>query len=359
MSTERPHLGSQTRESLQRWALAQGASPAAARALAHFLVARHAGRSCGALPSRRLLQAAERTFGAEIPEATPVEDPDGTIRFAVRLEDGALVEAVAIPHPGRTTVCLSTQAGCARGCVFCETGRLGLSRNLAAHEITGQFAAVAAHLRSLGRPAPTNVVFMGMGEPLDNLGAVLAAADVLSDDAGFRVPPRRITLSTVGVVPKMYAFYERGRYRLAVSLHAANDEERQALLPAARIWNLAALREAIAASPETVFLQWTMIEGKNDTPRHLRELLTFCEGLDVRVNLIPLNPGPEEALRAPPMEKIRAFQKGLRDAGVRALVRMPHGQGIGGACGQLAGALRDDPTRKRRLPVVGRARHVG
>src|SRR5690606_20399372 len=122
-----------------------------------------------------------------------------------------------IPHPGRTTVCLSTQAGCARGCLFCETGRLGLLRNLKAHEITGQFAAVAGHLRALGRPAPTNVVFMGMGEPLDNLDAVLAAADALSDDAGFRVAPRRITLSTVGVVPKMYELYRRSRYRLAVS----------------------------------------------------------------------------------------------------------------------------------------------
>ncbi|HLV60260.1 MAG TPA: 23S rRNA (adenine(2503)-C(2))-methyltransferase RlmN, partial [Fredinandcohnia sp.] len=268
----------------------------------------------------------------------------------------SIVEAVAIPHPDRTTVCLSTQVGCARGCVFCETGRLGLARNLEAHEITGQFAVVAHHLRALGRPAPTNVVFMGMGEPLDNLDAVLGAADVLSDDAGFGVAPRRITVSTVGVVPKMHEFYRRSRYRLAVSLHAANDEERRALLPAARIWDLAALRAAIAASPQTVLLQWTMIEGKNDSPRHLRELLAFCEGLDVRVNLIPLNPGPEEGLRAPPMEVVRGFQKGLRDAGVRALLRMPHGQDIGGACGQLAGALRDAPERRRRLPVLGRAR---
>lgn len=352
---EPPHLGSQTRERLERWARGQGATPDAARALAHFLVARHAGRSCAARPAKRLVAAAERAFAADLPAATPVEDPDGTIRYAVRLAGGALVEAVAIPHPGRTTVCLSTQAGCARGCVFCETGRLGLARNLASSEITGQFAAVARHLRGLGRPAPTNVVFMGMGEPLDNLEAVLEAADVLSDDAGFGVAPRRITLSTVGVVPKMRALYRRGRYRLAVSLHAANDEERKALLPAARVWDLGALRGAIADSPHTVFLQWTMIEGKNDSPRHLEELLAFCEGLDVRVNLIPLNPGPEEALRAPPMERIRAFQRGLRDAGVRALVRMPHGQEVGGACGQLAGALRGDPAQKRRLPVVGRA----
>lgn len=352
----RKHLGSQTRESLRRWALECGASPAAAAALAHLFVARFAERSADLRPSRRLIEAATETFADDLPRATPVEDPDGTIRYAIRYDDGALVEAVAIPHPGRTTICLSTQVGCARGCVFCETGRLGLARNLEAHEITGQFAAVARHLRALGRPAPTNVVFMGMGEPLDNLEAVLLAADVLSDDAGFRIAPRRITVSTVGVVPKIREFFSKGRYRLAVSLHVANDEERRALLPAARLWDLASLRAAIAESPEPVFLQWTMIEGKNDSERHLRELLAFCQGLDVRVNLIPLNPGPEEALRAPPMERVRAFQKALRDAGVRALVRMPHGQEVGGACGQLAGALRGDPSRKQRLPVLGRAR---
>src|SRR5690606_518630 len=132
---------------------------------------------------------------------------DGTIRFACTLADGQVVEAVAIDHPRRATVCLSTQAGCARGCVFCETGRLGLARNLAPHEITGQFAAVARHLRALGRPTPTNVVFMGMGEPLDNLDAVLAATEVLCDDAGFALAARRVTISTVGIVPKMRALF--------------------------------------------------------------------------------------------------------------------------------------------------------
>jgi len=274
----------------------------------------------------------------------------------VRLHDGQVVEAVAIAHEERTTVCLSTQAGCARGCVFCETGRLGLSRQLEPEEITGQFAAVCRHLDTLGRARPTNVVFMGMGEPLDNLDAVLEAAAVLSDDCGFAVPARRITVSTVGVVPKMRELYRRSRLRLAVSLHAATDDERQALLPVARSWDLAALKAAVAESPQSVLLQWTLIEGVNDTDRHVADLLAFCSGLEVRVNLIPLNPGPEETLRAPSMERVRAFQKALADAGVRTLVRMPHGQEVGGACGQLAGALRAHPEKKPRLPVIGRAR---
>jgi 23S rRNA (adenine2503-C2)-methyltransferase len=348
------HLGGQTRQSWRQWALEEGASPGGADHLAAALIARWACRDARGQPPLRLLDRALSLAAADLPDATTHEDSDGTIRYACTLADGQVVEAVAIPHPERTTVCLSTQAGCARGCVFCETGRLGLARNLEVHEITGQFAVVAAHLRRLGRPAPTNVVFMGMGEPLDNLEAVHTAADILSDDLGFSVAPRRITLSTVGVVPKMREVFAKGRYRLAVSLHAANDEERKALLPAARAWDLATLRAAIAESPHPVFLQWTMIDGVNDSPRHQEELRAFCEGLDVRVNLIPLNPGPEEALRAPPMERIRAFQRGLRDDGIRTLVRLPHGQEVGGACGQLAGALRGKARPK--LPVLGRAR---
>jgi len=349
------HVGSLTAAQLAAWARGRGATPAAAAQLARAVAARFAGRESAASPSRRLLEAAERELSWEVPRTVPAIDPDGSIRHAVWLSDGAIVEAVAIPHPERTTVCLSTQAGCARGCLFCETGRLGLQRPLAAEEIVGQFAAVSRHLVAIGRPAPTNVVFMGMGEPLDNLDAVLAAADVLCEPCGFAVAPKRITVSTVGVVPRMREFYRRGRFRLAVSLHAANDEERRALLPVARTWDLASLRSAIAESPEPVLVQWTLIEGVNDSDRHADELLAFCEGLDVRVNLIPLNPGPEGALRAPSMERVRAFQKLLRDRGQRTLVRMPHGQEVGGACGQLAGALRDRPEDKPALPVIGRS----
>jgi 23S rRNA (adenine2503-C2)-methyltransferase len=350
------HAGGMTTEAFAAWARDEGATPEAARALGRLLVGRHAARGCDAVVSKKLLAKAESSFDFDIPEAAPSPASDGTVRYAVRLSDGQLVEAVAIAHEARTTVCLSTQAGCARGCVFCETGRLGLSRQLAPEEITGQFAAVCRHLDMLGRPRPTNVVFMGMGEPLDNLDAVLDAASVLSDDCGFAVPARRITVSTVGVVPKMRELYRRSRLRLAVSLHAATDDERRALLPVARSWDLAALKAAVGESPQSVLLQWTLIDAVNDTDRHVRDLLAFCEGLDVRVNLIPLNPGPEDRLRAPPRERVRAFQKQLADAGVRTLVRMPHGQEVGGACGQLAGALRDTPERKPKLPVVGRAR---
>ena len=185
---------------------------------------------------------------------------------------------------------------------------------------------------------------MGMGEPLDNLDAVLRAADVLSDDNGFAVAARRITVSTVGVVPNMRAFYAHGRYRLAVSLHALDEDERRALLPVARTWHLDDVRAAIAESPRSVLLQWTLIDGVNDSDAHADALAEFADGLDVRVNLIPLNPGPEDTLRAPPVERVRAFQRRLLDAGLRTMVRMPHGQAVGGACGQLAGARRGAGT---------------
>ena len=352
------HVGALSSAQLQAWAAGQGASPEAARALARVVAGRFANRSIAAPASKRLMALAEAAFDTALPEIAPAPAADGTIRYAVRLHDGELVEAVAITHPARTTVCLSTQAGCARGCVFCETGRLGLSRQLAAEEITGQLAAVARHLAELGRPPPTNVVFMGMGEPLDNLEAVLAACEVLTDDLGFALAPRRLTVSTVGVVPKLRELLRRSKVRLAVSLHAANDEERRRLLPVARAWPLAELRAAIAESPRTVLVQWTLIEGVNDSDRHADELFAFCAGLDVRVNLIPLNPGPETALAAPSWERVRAFQKSLADRGLRTLVRMPHGREVGGACGQLAGALRDAPEGRAPLPVVGRARRT-
>jgi 23S rRNA (adenine2503-C2)-methyltransferase len=253
------------------------------------------------------------------------------------------VEAVLIHQPAsdlrrteRWTVCVSSQAGCARGCVFCETGRLGLQRNLTAAEIVAQYALAASHLGA----RPRNVVFMGMGEPLDNLEEVLRAIAVLREPAGFAVPERRITVSTVGIVPRMDELYAGTNAQIAVSLHAVDAGQRLALLPVARKWSLGELRGCIARAPRTVLLQWTLIDGVNDGDGDADALARFCEGLDVRVNVIPLNPGPVPAQKAPSIERCRAFQRRLAGAGVRALLRMPHGQRIGGACGQLAGARR-------------------
>jgi len=323
------HLAGYTRESLAAERVALGEKPGAAKERAHALVSWFAGRR-GRAPS----EAAG--YDTALPVAEPVRDPDGTVRFAVRLRDGAVVETVLIQKPSRLTVCLSSQVGCARGCIFCETGRLGLVRNLEAWEIVAQYALAVRHLGI----RPRNVVFMGMGEPLDNLDEVLRAVSVLAEPAGFAVPERRITVSTVGIVPKMDELYLRSRANVAVSLHALDPRTRLSLLPVARRYPLEDLRAAVARSPRTVLLQWTLIEGRNDADADADALADFARGLDVRVNLIPLNPGPEPSLRAPPLERCRAFQKRLADRGVRTLLRLPHGCSVGGACGQLSGGLR-------------------
>lgn len=337
-----------TQAAVEAWAKDRGARPGAARVLARALWAEAAGRRATERPSAALLAEARTHLDALLPHADPVTDPDGTVRFAVHLDDGAIVETVAIHQPAsdtrareRWTICVSSQAGCARGCVFCETGRLGLKRNLTAAEIVAQYALAA---RTLGG-RPRNVVFMGMGEPLDNLEPVLQAIEVLREPAGFAVPERRITVSTVGIVPKLDELYARTRAQVAVSLHAIEPAARKALLPVARKWPLDELRKAIARAPRTVLLQWTLIEGVNDADRDADLLSEFAQGLDVRVNLIPLNPGPVPAQRAPSLERCRAFQKRLAGQGVRTLLRMPHGQGVGGACGQLAGARRTVAAR--------------
>jgi len=338
------HLAGMTEAALVDWTRARGASEGSARKSARALVARFAGRGAGRLPEG---------LDDSLPGFEVVPDPDGTVRFAVRLADGAVIETVLIRHAppfglrpspaepappqrGRDTVCLSSQVGCARGCVFCETGRAGLLRNLEAAEIVAQYAIVA---RWLGA-RPSNAVFMGMGEPLDNLDEVVRAIEVLSERAGFAVPERRITVSTVGVVPKIDALFARTRANLAVSLHAVDRKARLALLPIARRYPLEALRAAIARAPRTVLVQWTLIEGVNDRAGDADALIGFCRGLDVRVNLIPLNPGPVPSQRAPSIAACRAFQKRLLDAGLRTMLRLPHGQAVGGACGQLAGGAR-------------------
>src|SRR3954471_22444574 len=323
------HLAGFTRETLASQRMALGDKPGAAKERAHALVSWFARRREEAPP-----EVADYDVG--LPAAESVPDPDGTVRFAVRLRDGAVIETVLIRQPSRDTVCLSSQVGCARGCVFCETGRLGLVRNLEAWEIVAQYAIAARHLGS----RPRNVVFMGMGEPLDNLEEVLRSIAVLREPAGFAVPERHITVSTVGIVPRMPELYARTKAQIAVSLHAVDEGQRRALLPVARRWPLEELRAMIARAPRTVLLQWTLIDALNDADADADALARFCKGLDARVNLIPLNPGPVDSQRAPPMERCRAFQKRLADAGVRTLLRMPHGREVCGACGQLAGARR-------------------
>lgn len=278
--------------------------------------------------------------------ATEAPSLDSTIRLALRARDGALVEAVIIPGPARTTLCVSSQVGCARACTFCETGRLGLARQLSTGEIVDQVRlaqrAFAPRIAA-GSPPLGNVVFMGMGEPFDNLAEVTRAIRLLTDSRAFALAPSRVTVSTVGVADKLPAFFRDCRAELAVSLNAPDDARRTAIMPVNARVPMAALHAAIAAhlpASRKVLFEYVLFDGFNDAPEDADLLAAYVAGLRCRVNVIPCNPGPDPKLRPPTPERVNAFVARLSSLGVTTLVRRPRGRDVGGACGQLAGALR-------------------
>ena len=273
---------------------------------------------------------------------------DGTRKYLFRLDDGATVEAVYIPEDARRTICISTQAGCPLKCAFCLTGIAGYKRNLKPWEILGQVATVMeehpvgeTHPQRRGDdPFPWNVVMMGMGEPLLNYDATLHALRVLMDEDGFGVPPRKLTLSTVGILPALEKLAsEPVRPNLAISLHAPDPGLRRALMPIEEKFPFdavvdAALRYPIPRGGRVTF-EYVLLGGVNDSPAHARELARRLGGRRVKVNLIPLNPAPEIPFKAPQPETVEAFCALLADADVPVSVRRPRGRDILAACGQL------------------------
>jgi 23S rRNA (adenine2503-C2)-methyltransferase len=313
-----------------------------------------AGLGVGAW-ARPVLLGLDAAPSLAIAEEAPAADD--TIRLVLRARDGALVETVIIPGPNRTTLCVSSQVGCARACTFCETGRLGLARQLEAGEIVDQVRiARAVHARGGGAPPLQNLVFMGMGEPFDNLGEVTRAIRLLTDPRAFGFAPKRVTVSTVGVASALDAFFRDCRAELAVSLNAPDDARRSAIMPVNRRVPLAALRAALVRSlprGRRVLFEYVLFDGFNDAAGDADLLAAFVAGIACRVNVIPANPGPEPSLRPPPPERLDAFVARLTALGVTALVRRPRGRDVGGACGQLAGALRAIDARCSPLAPLG------
>jgi 23S rRNA (adenine2503-C2)-methyltransferase len=273
---------------------------------------------------------------------------DGTRKYLFRLEDGATIEAVYIPEDDRRTICISTQVGCPLKCAFCLTGIGGYKRNLKAEEILGQVATVmdehetaATHPhRREEDPFPWNVVVMGMGEPLLNSDATLEALRILMDAEGFGVPPRKLTLSTVGILPALEKLArEPVRPNLAISLHAPDPGLRRALMPIEEKYPMGAVVDAALRYPiprgGLVTFEYVLLGGVNDSPAHARELARRLAGRRVKVNLIPLNPAPEIPFKAPAPEAVDAFGAALAAAGLAVSVRRPRGRDILAACGQL------------------------
>ncbi|MDQ8154091.1 MAG: 23S rRNA (adenine(2503)-C(2))-methyltransferase RlmN [Gemmatimonadota bacterium] len=339
-------------------------TPAAAEALLReFATARGVGAYRGGQVARHLWSPAAPDFQAmtDLPLAfrseldaaftlprleltTEQRSTDGTRKFLFRLHDGQTIETVAIPDGDRVTLCISSQAGCALQCSFCATGLMGFYRNLTPSEIAGQVRELAL----LPEPVkPTNIVFMGMGEPLMNWKAVQVVLTILNDPAGFGIGARHITVSTVGVLPGIEALAKRPeQFRLAISVHAPSDELRRRLMPVNIKFPLEQVIDAAATFSRRVTFEYVMLGGVNDQPEHASQLAALAKRCGAFVNLIPLHPGGAGAYTPTSTAGIQRFAALIAKAGVEVAVRKSRGTDIAAACGQLrVERLRRRPPR--------------
>ena len=295
-------------------------------------------------PLRRWLDARlgpGKEFFLDAPEVVDeIHSSDGlTRKFLLRLDDGQVIETVLMAYDGRNTVCVSSQAGCAMGCVFCATGQMGFVRHLRPGEIVAQVLHARRKLRETHpRAVLRNLVMMGMGEPLHNYDSVMQALDIISAVNGINIGPSKIAVSTVGVVPGIRRMAAENRpYRLAVSLHGSSEEERAALVPVSQRWPLDTLidacREYGATTGRRIFFEWTLIEGKNDSPETAARLARLLDGIDAHVNLIPLN--PTHGFDGSASRRGQAFYQTLRDAGFPCTFRQRRGIDVAAGCGML------------------------
>jgi 23S rRNA (adenine2503-C2)-methyltransferase len=281
---------------------------------------------------------------------------DGTTKWLMGFGGGNAVETVFIPEPNRGTLCISSQVGCALNCTFCSTGAQGFNRNLTTAEIIGQVwqaARALGHQRN-GTRRITNVVLMGMGEPLLNFDAVVPALSLLRNDLGFGMAAKRVTLSTAGLVPGIDRLRDTIDVALAVSLHAPEDTLRETLVPLNRKYPIAELMRSCAdyvsdKHKRTVTFEYTLIDGVNDHPDHARRLVKLLRRLPSKLNLIPFNPFPGTAYRCSPESRIQEFQEIVMQGGLIATVRKTRGDDIDAACGQLVGKVLDRTRRSRSL----------
>jgi len=259
---------------------------------------------------------------------------DGTKKYLFNTSIGKFIETAYIPDKDRHTVCVSTQVGCKMGCLFCMTGKQGFQGNLSAGEILNQLRSIDEWDRI------TNIVYMGMGEPLDNLEAVLKSLEILSSDWGFGMSPRRITVSTIGIIPAMKEFLEKSEAHLAISLHSPFDTERKMLMPIQQVYPLAEVLQEIRSwefgRQRRVSFEYIMFKDLNDTPLHVRELAKILQGIRCRINLIRFHPIPDTPLDTSSRERIDAFRDELNAKGIITTLRASRGEDIYAACGLLS-----------------------
>jgi 23S rRNA (adenine2503-C2)-methyltransferase len=331
-----------TPDDLRRWLEERGEPAYRFAQISSWLYGRGA-RSFDAMSnlSRELRAALADEFALPALVAERVDHSrDGTRKLLFRLGDGRVVESVIIPDPPRLTLCISSQAGCAMGCAFCATARLGLLRHLTPDEIVGQVLGAQEHFAA--HEQLTNIVFMGMGEPLHNYDGVVAAVGVLTAPWGCGISGRRITVSTVGLVPQMRRLMAETGVNLAVSLTAPTDEQRDQLVPLNRKYPVAALLDACRELPiphrRRITFEYVLLAGVNDSLVDANRLVHLLRGIRCKVNLIPFNPFPGSGFERPTDETVEAFRRHLDAAHVHATVRHSRGRDVAAACGQLAGA---------------------
>ena len=375
IATERTNLLGLARPQLEAFVAQLGSKPFRARQLMNWIYKRGVG-------SFAQMTDLAKEFRARLDERAQVRAPqivsvqhsaDGTKKWLLKADANQAFEMVFIPEPDRGTLCISSQVGCALDCSFCATAQQGFNRNLSSAEIVGQVWLAARELERVERaqaltaavPAPagderhvTNVVLMGMGEPLANFRNVVPALRVLMDDFGFDLSRRRVTLSTSGLVPQIYKLAEETNVALAVSLHAPDDVLRNELVPINRKHPIAELLTACwhyldEQNGRSVTFEYVMLEGINDSPAQARALARLLKGHPAKVNLIPFNPFPGTRYRRSSAPVIQRFRDELLQRGVLATVRRTRGEDIDAACGQLAGRVIDRTTVRLGNKVIG------
>ncbi len=304
--------------------------------------------------SKKIRESLSSDFSWNLPSVNShLISKDESEKFLLESKDGLFYEMVLMPYDNRVTLCISSQVGCRMGCTFCQTGKLGLKRNLSSGEILTQI--LIANQRLDGRRV-TNIVFMGMGEPLDNYEEVVKACRLMVDPKALGLSMARVTVSTSGVVPHIERLGKELPVRLAISLHNADDQKRSAIMPVNRKYSLAQLKKALLNYPAPkrlgITFEYVMIEGENDSIEDAKKLVRFLTGLKAKVNLIPINHFPGLDMKPSAAGRLRQFQTYLSDRSIPAPVRYSRGQDISGGCGQLAAKteseLNEDPRKLRR-----------
>lgn len=342
--TDKQFLAGKTAEELKTIAAAYGMPRFAASQIASWL---YRNRVDNIDKMTNLSKANREKLAAdfEVGYSAPIEanrSDDGTVKYLFAAGD-SYIETVYIPDRDRATLCVSSQVGCKMNCRFCMTGKQGFKKNLTATEIINQIVSIPEfeHL--------TNIVFMGMGEPLDNTDEVLKALDILTSDYGFAWSPRRITLSTIGVTPNLRRFLDESQCHLAISLHNPFADQRQELMPVQKAFPIAAtielLRQYDFSHQRRLSFEYIVFEGLNDTPAHINELAHLLHGLDCRINLIRFHAIPQVDLHSPSTEKMEAFRDALSRKGIICTIRASRGEDIKAACGMLS-TIRKEAERK-------------